>query len=433
MLFAVDKSNRPLNYFIFLLNSFLMIEFKQHELSNGLKVFIHEDHSSKTAVLNLLYSVGSRDEQPDKTGFAHLFEHLMFGGSKNIEAFDEPLQAVGGENNAFTSTDITNYYITLPSNNLETAFWLESDRMMELSFNPKVLEIQRKVVIEEFKQRYLNQPYGDIWLKLRPLAYQVHPYQWATIGKEISHIEDATMEDVKDFFYSYYRPNNASLVVAGDVREKDVLALAHKWFGAIPPGEKLRQPLPTEPRQTEARKLDVEADVPLAALYKAYHMPGRGSQGYYTADLMGDLLGRSKSSVLYQELVKKEKLFNSLNAYISGSADPGLLMISGKVNEGVSLEEADQAVEGLVDEFKHQLTDEKIEKVKNQAESTLLYTEVEVLNRAMNIAYGAFLGNPNLVNTEIEMTQSVTRDHMLETIPEILRKDNCSTLYYHSK
>ena len=410
-----------------------MIDFQQHELSNGLKVFIHEDHSSKTAVLNILYAVGSRDEQPDKTGFAHLFEHLMFGGSKHISSFDEPLQAVGGENNAFTSTDITNYYITLPGNNLETAFWLESDRMMELSFSDKVLEVQRKVVIEEFKQRYLNQPYGDIWLKLRPLAYQKHPYQWATIGKDISHIEQATMGDVKDFFYRYYRPNNACLVVAGDVREKEVLALANKWFGAIPSGESHRAPLPIEPRQTAPRKLEVEADVPLSALYKAYHMPARGSRDYYTADLVGDLLGRSKSSVLYQQLVKKEKLFNSLNAYITGSADPGLLMISGKVNEGVSLEEADQAVASLVDDFKHRLTDEEIDKVKNQAESTLLYTEVEVLNRAMNIAYGAFLGDPNLVNTEIEMIQSVTREDMLRLLPEMLRKDNCSTLYYGTK
>ncbi len=410
-----------------------MIEFQQHELSNGLKVFIHEDHSSKTAVFNLLYSVGSRNERPDKTGFAHLFEHLMFGGSKHIESFDEPLQAVGGENNAFTSTDITNYYITLPGNNLETAFWLESDRMMELSFNPKVLEVQRKVVVEEFKQRYLNQPYGDIWLKLRPLAYHVHPYQWATIGKEISHIEDATMEDVKDFFYQYYRPDNATLVVAGDVNEREVLRLANKWFGNIPRSESSIMSLPTEPRQEEARHLEAEADVPLSALYKAYHMPGRGSKGYYTADLLGDLLGRSKSSLLYQGLVKKEKLFNSLNAYITGSADPGLLMISGKVNEGVDLEQADKAVEALVDDLKTQLTDERIEKVKNQAESTLLYTEVEVLNRAMNIAYGAFLGDPNLVNTEIEMIQSVRKQDMVEAIPEILRKNNCSTLYYHAK
>ncbi|MEM8896061.1 MAG: pitrilysin family protein [Bacteroidota bacterium] len=410
-----------------------MIDFQQHELSNGLKVFVHEDHSSKTAVLNLLYCVGSRNERPDKTGFAHLFEHLMFGGSKNIDSFDEPLQAVGGENNAFTSTDITNYYITLPGNNLETAFWLESDRMMELSFNPKILEVQRKVVIEEFKQRYLNQPYGDIWLKLRPLAYQVHPYQWATIGKEISHIEEATMEDVKDFFHQYYRPNNAILVVAGDVKEKEVLELAQKWFGNIPVGENRNGSIPSEPRQSEARHLEVEAEVPLSALYKAYHMPGRGNKGYYTADLIGDLLGRSKSSILYQELVKKEKLFNSINAYITGSADPGLLMVSGKVNEGVDLEEADKAVEAIVYDLASQLEDEKIEKVKNQAESTLLYSEVEVLNRAMNIAYGSFLGDPNLVNTEIEMVQSVQKEDMLTALPEILRKDNCSTLYYRAK
>ncbi len=275
-----------------------MIEYKEHQLSNGLQLIVHEDHQSPIVCLNILYKVGSRNEQPDKTGFAHLFEHLMFGGSKNIETFDEPLQKVGGDNNAFTSPDITNYYITIPSNNVETAFWLESDRMLSLSFDPEVLEVQRKVVIEEFKQRYLNQPYGDIWLKLRPEAYKVHPYQWATIGKEISHIEDATMDDVKAFFDKFYDPSNAILVVAGDITESKALELTEKWFGAIPTKGTVKQEIPAEPKQTEARFLEIKSDVPAAAIYKVYHMPARVDATYHAADLLSDILGTRKIVVL---------------------------------------------------------------------------------------------------------------------------------------
>ena len=408
-----------------------MIHYEKFVLDNGLQVFVHEDASTPIAAVNILYNVGSRDENPAQTGFAHLFEHLMFGGSQNIPSYDEPLQKVGGENNAFTSSDITNYYITLPAANLETAFWLESDRMLSLSFDPQVLDVQQKVVIEEFKQRYLNQPYGDIWLKLRPLAYQQHPYRWATIGKDISHIEDATLDDVKSFFFKYYLPNNAILVVAGNVTVEQVKQLCAKWFSPIPAGDAYVRQLPLEPVQTEARKLEVSANVPLNGLYKAYHMPGRFDAGFPAADLLGDMLGRSKSSRLYQQLLRDNPLFSSINAYITASIEPGLLVVQGKLNEGVSLEEADAAVEALLQEFIDQpVPEEELAKVKNQAEATLVFSEVELLNRAMNLAFAANAGDPDLVNKEAELIQAVTPDDVQAMARQILRKDNCSTLYY---
>lgn len=410
-----------------------MIQFEHFVLNNGLKVYVHEDPTSPMATVNILYNVGSRDEDSKKTGFAHLFEHLMFGGSKNIPVYDEPLQKVGGENNAFTSPDITNYYITLPSANLETAFWLESDRMLGLSFDPTVLDVQQKVVIEEFKQRYLNQPYGDVWLKLRPLAYKVHPYQWATIGKDISHIENATLDDVKHFFYTHYVPNNASLVVAGNVTLEQVKQLSKKWFEPIPAGKTPVRNLPQEPVQTEARFLETVAEVPLNALYKVYHMPGRFTDGYYQADLLSDVLGRGKSSRLYQKLLKEQALFTGISAHTSGSLDPGLLVISGSLNQGVSLEEADAAIDAVLDDLmKSPMPEDELTKVKNQAESTLVFSEVELLNRAMNLAYAANAGNADWVNQETDRIQAVTPDDILSSAQKLLRKENRSTLYYRA-
>jgi zinc protease len=411
-----------------------MIKYNSFTLDNGLHVFVHEDKNTPLAVVNLLYDVGSRDEKPDKTGFAHLFEHLMFGGSKNIPNYDEPLQRVGGENNAFTSPDITNYYVTLPAQNIETAFWLESDRMLSLSFDPKVLEVQRSVVIEEFKQRYLNQPYGDLWLKMRPLAYEKHPYQWATIGKEISHIENATMDDVKDFFFTHYRPNNAYLVVAGNVETVQIKELAIKWFGEIPSGEKRERKLPVEPKQEKAKFLEIEADVPVDALYKAYHMPAKTDEKYYATDLMSDILGRGKSSRLYKKLVKESGIFSSLAAYVTGSVDPGLLVISGQVSAGISLENADKAVQQIIKELQEEeIANKELEKVKNQAISTMVYGEVDILNRAMSIAFGAAMGNPNLVNEEIDLIKTVSTKDIHTASMEILKDENCSTIYYKAK
>ncbi|MCP9769768.1 insulinase family protein [Lacihabitans sp. LS3-19] len=408
-----------------------MIQYQYFELNNGLKVYVHEDKTSPIAAFNICYNVGSRDENPNKTGFAHLFEHLMFGGSKNIPSYDEPLQKVGGENNAFTSPDITNYYITLPVENLETAFWLESDRMLSLSFDPKVLEVQRSVVIEEFKQRYLNQPYGDVWLKLRPVAYSAHPYQWATIGKEISHIENATMQDVKDFFYSHYLPNNATLVVGGNVSVSQIEKLAKKWFGDIPAGKIAQRNLPKEPLQSLERRLETTAKVPLNAIYKAFHMPGRYENGFYEADLLGDVLGRGKSARFHQKLVKEHKLFNNISAYVTSSLDPGLLVVSGNLNQNVNFTEAEAAIGEVLDEIKNtDISDIELDKVKNQAYSTIAFGEVELLNRVMNIAFAANAGDVNYCNQDKEKIQNVSKENILTQAKEILKNENCNTLIY---
>ena len=411
-----------------------MIEFDQFELSNGLQVFVIPDPNVEIATINILYNVGSRDESEDKTGFAHLFEHLMFGGSINIASYDEPLQKVGGENNAFTSTDITNYYLTLPSNNLETGFWLESDRMLSLSFDPKVLEVQRNVVIEEFKQRYINQPYGDVWLKLRPLAYTTHPYKWAPIGKDISHIENATMEDVKSFFQSFYSPNNAILVVAGNVQTADVEALTKKWFGPIPTRPRISRDLPREPQQSGPRVLDHEASVPQDAIYKTFHMPGRFDSEYYAYDLTSDLLGRGKSSRLYSNLVKEQQMFSNIQSYVTGTADPGLLVVSGNVNPEYSIEEANSAIDSIIEDMhKKPPSEEELNKVKNQAESSVIFAEMDLLNKAMGIAFGASGGNPDMINQEPQNIRNVTSSDVSKAIGATLKSTNCSTLFYRSK
>lgn len=410
-----------------------MINYEHFVLDNGLQVYVHEDHSAPIAVLNLLYNVGAKDEDEHKTGFAHLFEHLMFGGSQHISTFDEPLQKVGGENNAFTSNDITNYYITVPSNNLETAFWLESDRMLSLSFDPKVLEVQRSVVIEEFKQRYLNQPYGDAWLKLRPLAYTTHPYRWATIGKEISHIEDATMEDVKAFFYKYYIPNNAYLVVAGDVTLDQVKTLCDKWFAPIKAGAPYLRNLPVEPIQTAPRFQEMTADVPLNAIYKVFHSPAKADSAYHTADLLSDILGRGKSSLLYQQLVKERKIFNSINAYLSGGTEAGLLVIEGKLNKEISVEEGDKALKDTLNDFlANTINDEDLQKVKNQSESSQVFGQIELLNRAMNLAMAAALGDASMVNNEAAIINAITTSDVEAMAKKVLSENNGSTLYYRA-
>lgn len=411
-----------------------MIHFEEFTLPNGLRCIVHEDHTTPMAVLNILYNVGSRDEDPQHTGFAHLFEHLMFSGSVNIPNYDEPLQRVGGENNAFTSPDITNYYLNLPAANLETGFWLESDRMLSLAFSEQGLEVQRKVVVEEFKQNYLNQPYGDVWLKLRPLAYQRHPYQWATIGKEVGHIENAVMDDVRAFFARHYSPANAILVVAGAVPVAEVKRLAEKWFGPIPGGVKYERNLPAEPRQTAPRHLDITADVPVTAFYKVYHTPGRADDAYYPVDLLGDLLGRGKSSRLYQQLVKERPLFNSVSASCTGSLEPGLLVVSGRLNAGVTPEEADAAVEEVLTALRTTpVPADELEKVKNQAEASIVFGEIELLNRAMTLAYGKLMGNANLANEESARIQAITPAAVLAAAQEVLRPENSSTLYYRAQ
>lgn len=411
-----------------------MIGFESFTLDNGLRVVVHEDHTFPTAVVNIMYNIGSRDEVETKTGFAHLFEHLMFGGSANIPSYDEPLQKVGGSNNAYTSPDVTNYYVTVPAKNIETAFWLESDRMMSLSFDPKVLEVQRKVVIEEFKQRYLNQPYGDVWHKIRDMTYKKHSYRWPTIGLNIEHIEDATMEDVKDFFFHHYRPNNAVMVVAGNVTLEQVKQLSEKWFGPIPAGDIPVRNIPVEPKQTEARKLHVEADVPLDTLFKAWHVADRKDSSYYATDLVSDVMGKGKSALLYQKLVKEQKVFSSISAYITGSFDPGLFCITGRPHSGVDLETANKALEVTLEQIKaDKVKEENLIKVRNQSEFGMTAGKSELLPRATALAYGGLLDNINLVNEEEKLIRETTIAQLNDVMHKYIVDENCSTLYYKAK
>ena len=396
-----------------------------------MRVLVHPDNTTPMAVVNILYDVGARDEDPGQTGFAHLFEHLMFGGSVNIPNFDGPSQAAGAQNNAFTSNDITNYYITLPAANLETAFWLESDRMLSLAFSEKSLDVQRNVVCEEFKQRYLNQPYGDVWLRLRPMAYRVHPYRWATIGKELAHIEDAKMDDVKRFFATYYTPANAYLVVAGNVETAAVKTLAEKWFGSIPAGRKPLRQLPPEPPQREARREVVHADVPQRAIYIAFHGPARNDEHYHAMDLVTDLLAQGASSRLYLRLVKEKELFSEINAYHTGSIDPGLLVVEGKPLPDVPIDVAEKAIwEQLELLCDTPVVPYELEKVKNKIESTMVFAEMAILEKAMNLAYFELLGDADGFNRETERYLAVTEADIQQEARRLFRSENSSTLIY---
>lgn len=411
-----------------------MIQFDRFILPNGLRVIVHEDHSTPMAVLNMMYDVGSRDEDPNKTGFAHLFEHLMFGGSINIEDYDEPLQMAGGENNAYTTNDLTNYYIQLPAENLETAFWLESDRMLSLAFNEKSLDVQRKVVCEEFKEHYINKPYGDVWHKLRELAYTTHPYRWMTIGKELSHVENATLDDVKGFFFKHYRPVNAILVVTGHVTLDEVKRLSEKWFGPIEAGQKYNRMLPQEPKQTEARRIQVEAEVPLDAFFKNWHMAPRLSNGYYAADLIGDILSGGGSSRLYQSLVKEKQLFSSIDCSHWGSIEPGLITIEGKLVKGVKMEDAEAGVMEEVEKIKSELVAEsELTKVKNKTESMIAFEDMTIMNRANSLAMYELLGDATMMNTELQKYQTITVEDIKRVSNEIFDESNSSTMHYFSK
>ncbi|MBX3257987.1 MAG: insulinase family protein [Chitinophagaceae bacterium] len=410
-----------------------MIQFEQFELSNGLKVIVHEDHSTPMAVVNVLYDVGARDEDPQKTGFAHLFEHLMFGGSVNIPSYDEPLQLAGGENNAFTTNDFTDYYCQLPAENIETAFWLESDRMLSLAFDEKSLEVQRKVVCEEFKEHYLNKPYGDVWHKMRTLAFTTHPYRWMTIGAELGHIENATLDDVKKFFFKHYTPANAILTVAGHVSLPQVKALAEKWFGNIPAGEKYRRQLPVEAQQAESRKLEVKADVPLDAFYKCWHIYPRLDRRYYIADLITEILSGGGSSRLFQSLVKEKQLFSNIECYHFGSLDAGLLTIEGKLVKGVKMEAAEAAVEEELNKMKRTLVEQKeLQKVKNKTESLIAFEDMSLMNRANSLAFYTLLGDTGMINKELEKYQSVTDEEIRAEADIIFDAANSSTMYYYS-
>ncbi|MFO7827702.1 MAG: pitrilysin family protein [Bacteroidales bacterium] len=410
-----------------------MIQFDKFTLKNGLKVIVHHDPSTTIVAVNLLYNVGSRDENPNKTGFAHLFEHLMFEGSINIPAFDTALQMAGGENNAFTNNDITNYYITLPKENIETAFWLESDRMMSLDFSESKLKIQKNVVIEEYNQRYLNQPYGDAFLLLRPLAYKTHPYQWPTIGKDISHIKDATLQDVKDFFEHHYAPNNAILSVAGNVTTSEIKNLTEKWFGSIEERKIHKPDLPKEPKQNKPEFLQVDRNVPFDAIYKAFHMSSKLDPDYYVADMISDILSNGKSSRLYQNLVKEQKLFSDINAYITGDIDEGLFIVSGKLMKGNDMKDAEKAIAHELKIMASELIeDNELEKVKNKYESVYQFGHISALNKAMDLAYQELLGDANRINHEVQKYRAVRKEEVQRVAKQLFNDNNSSTLHYLS-
>ncbi len=411
-----------------------MIQFEKFQLDNGLKVLVHQDNSTPMAVVNVLYNVGAKDEDPAKTGFAHLFEHLMFGGSVNIPVYDEPLQRAGGENNAYTTNDLTNYYCQIPAENIETAFWLESDRMLSLAFSKKSLEVQRKVVCEEFKEHYINKPYGDAWHKMRSLAYTQHPYRWMTIGASLAHVEEATMEDVKDFFFQFYRPNNAILVVTGNVETEQVKQLAQKWFGPIEAGKAYVRNLPKEPLQEKSRTMDVRADVPLDMLMMTWHMGGRFDEGYHATDLITEVLGGGTSARLYEQLIKVKQIFSSIDCYHFGTVDPGLLVIEGKLVKGISMTVAEKAVLEEIEKIKNEILDAKeVQKVINKTESVICFEDMSIMNRAHSLAYYELLGDADLMNKELGMYQRVTPAMIQHTAQQIFQENNRNTLYYYSK
>lgn len=408
-----------------------MIKFSRHRLDNGLDIILYPDYSTPMVALDICYHVGAKHENPHRTGFAHLFEHLMFGGSKNIPDYDMPLQMAGGENNAYTTNDLTNYYLTLPKDNIETGFWLESDRMLELDFSQKSLDVQKNVVIEEFKQRNLNQPYGDVWALLRDLAYKEHPYRWTTIGKEISHIADASLAEVKDFFYRFYAPNNAVLVLSGHIEEDKMLKLAEKWFGSIPGRNVLKPALPAEPKQTEFRELTVERAVPDTVLYLAFHMGDRLSREYYICDLISDVLSGGNSSRLYQKLVKEQPLFVELDAYISGDHEPGLFVVSGKLSKDTSIEKAKTAIWAELEKMKQELVSPgELEKVKNKLEANHVYSQMGYMNMAQELATYENIGQAELLNDQLDWYRSITPEEIQQSSQMIFRLENCSQLNY---
>ena len=411
-----------------------MIQVNRHTLDNGLRIVHNEDKHTQMVALNVLYNVGARDEHPDHTGFAHLFEHLMFGGSVNIPDYDTHVQNAGGENNAWTNNDITNYYITLPRQNVETGFWLESDRMLSLDFNEKSLEVQRHVVVEEFKQRNLNQPYGDVGHLVRSLVYKVHPYQWPTIGKEPAHIENATLEEVKDFFFRFYAPNNAILSVTGNISFEDTVALAEKWFGPIPRRNVPSRNLPIEPAQTEEHRLTVERNVPVDALHMIFHKCDRLHPDYYVFDMLSDLLSAGRSSRLIQHLVVERQIFGSIDAYISGSIDAGMFYVVGKLAPGISLEEAEAAVWKELEAMKTEdIAEEELEKVKNRYESEQIFSNINYLNVATNLAFFELTGRAEDINDEVGKYRSVTAERIKEVAKRTFVRKNCSVLYYKAK
>jgi zinc protease len=408
-----------------------MVHFTRHVLPNGLRVLIHEDPTTPLVAVNLTYDVGSRDESPEKTGFAHLFEHLMFAGSKHVKDFDEPIQNAGGENNAFTTNDYTTFYAILPAENIETVFWLESDRMLSLNINKKSLGVQRKVVVEEFKETCLNEPYGDSWHHLSELMFQKHPYRWPVIGLVPAHIEEASLTDVRTFYKTFYTPQNAVLSVAGKVDSKEVVALAEKWFANIPPGEKRVRELPKEPAQTAPRRKELRAAVPVPAIFVAFRAPARLDPDFYPIDLLSDILAQGHSSRLYRRLLKDKRYFSQIDAYVTANTDPGLLVIEGRPAEGISMEMAEAAIWEELELLKSTAVEAReLQKIKHRFESTIIFSEMNAMNKAQNLAFYEILDRAELMNEEVETYYRVSAADMQRCANVLFQAKNSATLIY---
>lgn len=415
-----------------------MIDFQRFILNNGLRVIVHEDNSTPLVAVNLLYDVGSRDENPTRTGFAHLFEHLMFAGSANVPDFDQPIQHAGGENNAFTNNDMTNFYASVPAENLETLLWIESDRMLALSINARTFKVQRKVVVEEFNETTLNEPYGDMWHLMSDMVYKVHPYRWPVIGLEPKHIEEANLTEVKDFYKKFYVPNNAILVVAGNLEKcggtEGVVQRIENWFGNILKGAVPPRELPLEPRQTVQIRKVVESNVPLEALYIAFRSPARRDDDYYAVDLLTDVLSNGSSSRFYRRLLKEQRLFSEIDCFQIGNIDPSVIIIEGKPSEGTSIEKAEAAIWDELELLKNDLIAEnELQKLKNKIESQQAFGDAGALNKAMNLAYYELLGDANLINTEINNYNKVSAQDIQRVAKEIFTKENSAVLFYKPK
>ncbi len=408
-----------------------MVEYKRKVLSNGLRVISHYDDSTQIAAVNVLYDVGSRDEDPNRTGFAHLFEHLMFSGSKHVKDYDIPVQQAGGENNAFTNCDMTNFYEVIPVQNIETALWLESDRMMSLNITEKSLSIQKDVVVEEFNETCINQPYGDLWHKISGLAYKSHPYRWPTIGIKVDHIRKATLSDVKNFYHKHYHPENAILVIAGNIPSDKAFQMAERWFGDVPAGNKIIRNLPSEEKQTAYRYQEIKSNVPAISINLSYHIPNRLSPDFYAYDLLTDVMSNGVSSRLFHNLVKDQCLFSDVDAFITGTIDPGLLVVTGKLMADVDFKVARQALQEEIEKLKREIISEnELVMLKNKAESNLKFSEINILHKAMSLAFFEMIGDIDIINKEADYYNQVTREDILRIAQETFRKENCSEIIY---
>ena len=408
-----------------------MIQFDSFILDNGLTVIANQDDKTPLVAVNLLYRVGAKNENPKATGFAHLFEHLMFSGSKNFQSYDEAIQMMGGESNAFTNNDFTNYYLTLPADFLPHALDLEADRMQNLNINVQSLEVQRNVVIEEFKQRYINQPYGDLWAEIRRLAYKVHPYKWQTIGSDISHIENASLEQVRSFYNNFYQPSNAILSISGNVSLNSVKEEVERTFGKMEYKRTIFPAYFMEPQQKDNRRIKVFRDVPSNVICIIFPMSRRKDRQYFVQDLLSDVLSNGKSSRMYQGLVVEQKLFTEINAFISGDDDAGLFIVMGKYCDGISLEQGEEAIwHELKSVCENPVSEQELRKMKNKNEASATFSNMKILDKAMNLAYYAHLGEPDRINKEREFYNSVTIRDLQQAAEQMFHLDCHSVLYY---